>query len=108
MMVADVRARVGYDDSVAGFGVHGAGGTLGAILTGVFASRAINPIFKDAHGNILPSGAMEGNIHQMTNQLIGVAIAWALAAAGTVGILKVVDPLVGLRGSKIPELPGPD
>ncbi len=108
MMVAHVKARFGYDDSLDAFGVHGAGGTLGAILTGVFASRAINPIFKDAHGNILPSGAMEGNIHQMTNQLIGVAIAWALAAAGTVVILKVVDALVGLRVSKIHELQGLD
>ena len=50
------QSKFGYDDSLDAFGVHGAGGTLGAILTGVFASRAINPIFKDAHGNALPVG----------------------------------------------------
>ena len=72
-MVAKVKARFGYDDSLDAFGVHGAGGTLGAILTGVFASSAINPIFKDANGNPLPSGMIDGNYHQIWNQLVGVA-----------------------------------
>ncbi len=49
-MVAKVKAKFGYDDSLDAFGVHGAGGTLGALLTGVFAVSAINPIFKDAQG----------------------------------------------------------
>ena len=82
LMVAHVKARFGYDDSLDAFGVHGAGGTIGALLTGVFALRAINPIFKDASGNILPSGALEGNLRQLLYQSIGVLIAWALAAAG--------------------------
>jgi len=47
-MVAKVKAKFGYDDSLEAFGVDGAGGTLGALLTGVFASSAVNPIFKDA------------------------------------------------------------
>ena len=51
LMVAKVKVALGYDDSLDAFGVHGAGGTIGALLTGVFASRAINPIFKDAQGN---------------------------------------------------------
>ena len=49
-MVTRVKGKFGYDDSLDAFGVHGAGGTLGAILTGVFAARAINPIFKNAQG----------------------------------------------------------
>src|SRR6516164_5258940 len=62
-MVARVKTRFGYDDSLDAFGVHGAGGTLGAILTGVFATSVVNPIFKDAQGNALPSGLLEGNAH---------------------------------------------
>src|SRR6266849_1967391 len=96
-MVAKVKARFGYDDSLDAFGVHGAGGTLGALLTGVFASRAVNPIFKDAQGNTLASGVLEGNPHQLFNQFVGVLIAWALAIVGTLIILKIVDKLVGLR-----------
>src|SRR6476620_8618850 len=74
LMVAQVKSHFGYDDSLDAFGVHGAGGTVGALLTGVFASSAINPIFKDASGHVLPSGALEGNAHQFVNQAIGVAI----------------------------------
>ena len=82
-MVAKVKARFGYDDSLDAFGVHGAGGTIGALLTGVFATSVINPIFKDAKGNALPSGLLEGNAHQLLNQLVGVVIAWVLAIVGT-------------------------
>src|SRR5216684_1209391 len=60
LMVALVKNRFGYDDSLDAFGVHGAGGTLGAILTGVFATRAINPIFKDSAGRELPVGLADG------------------------------------------------
>jgi Amt family ammonium transporter len=108
MMVARVKARFGYDDSLDAFGVHGAGGTLGALLTGVFASSAINPIFKDAKGVTLPSGALEGNTHQLLNQFIGVAIAWILAIVGTLIILKIVDVVVGLRVSEDHEVQGLD
>lgn len=55
LMVTEVKKRLGYDDSLEVFGVHGTGGTIGAILTGVFATNAINPIFKDAAGNPLPA-----------------------------------------------------
>src|ERR1700733_14973737 len=68
-MVAKVKSVFGYDDSLDAFGVHGAGGTLGALLTGVFASSAVNPIFKDAQGNTLASGWIDGNGHQILNQL---------------------------------------
>jgi Amt family ammonium transporter len=107
-MVAKVKARLGYDDSLDAFGVHGAGGTLGALLTGVFASSSVNPIFKDPQGNPLPSGVLEGNGHQFLNQFMGVAIAWLLAIVGTLVILKIVDVTVGLRVSEEHEIQGLD
>ena len=107
-MVSRVKARLGYDDSLDAFGVHGVGGTIGALLTGVFAASAVNPIFKDAQGNPLASGFLEGNYGQLLNQFVGVAIAWGLAAVGTVVILKVVDLTVGLRVSSDHEIQGLD
>jgi Amt family ammonium transporter len=107
-MVAKVKALFGYDDTLDAFGVHGAGGTIGALLTGVFASSAVNPIFKDVKGNTLGSGMIDGNFHQLLNQFIGVAIAWVLAAASTLVILKLVDMLVGLRVSEEHEIQGLD
>jgi len=107
-MVAKVKAKFGYDDSLDAFGVHGAGGTIGALLTGVFAVSAVNPIFKDAQGRTLAAGLIEGNGHQMLNQLVGVLIAWALAIVGTLIILKIVDVSVGLRVSKEEEIEGLD
>ena len=107
-MVAKVKARFGYDDTLDAFGVHGAGGTAGALLTGIFASSAINPIFKDAHGNTLASGLLEGNAHQLVNQLIGVVIAWVLAIVGTLVILKLVDSIIGLRVPEDHEIQGLD
>jgi len=107
-MVAKVKARFGYDDSLDAFGVHGAGGTLGALLTGIFAVSVVNPIFKDAHGNTLASGLFEGNPHQLLNQLIGVLIAWSLAIVGTLAILKIVDITIGLRVSEEQEVQGLD
>jgi len=108
LMVARVKMRFGYDDSLDAFGVHGAGGTLGALLTGIFASSAVNPIFKDSGGNTLASGLLEGNAHQLLNQFVGVAIAWLLAAAGTLAILKIVDLAVGLRVPEDHEIQGLD
>jgi len=107
-MVAKVKAVFGYDDSLDAFGVHGAGGTLGALLTGFFASSAVNPILKDARGNTLPSGVLEGNAHQLVNQFVGVAISWALAIVGTLAILKLVDVTIGLRVSEEAEIEGLD
>jgi Amt family ammonium transporter len=107
-MVANVKARFGYDDSLDAFGVHGAGGTLGALLTGVFAVSAVNPIFKDAQAHTVASGLLEGNAHQLLNQLVGIAIAWGLAIVGTLAILKLVDLTIGLRISEEEELQGLD
>jgi len=107
-MVAKVKAVFGYDDSLDAFGVHGAGGTIGALLTGVFAVSAVNPVFKDSAGNPTAVGLIEGNAHQLLNQLVGVAIAWILAAVGTLIILKVVDVTVGLRVAPEHEIQGLD
>ncbi len=107
-MVVKVKQWFGYDDSLDAFGVHGAGGTLGAILTGVFATRAINPIFKDAGGNPLPVGWLDGNWMQVPRQLGGVAIAWTISIVGTLVLLKIVDLLVGLRVDEAQEAEGLD
>ncbi|NYF90113.1 ammonium transporter [Tunturiibacter empetritectus] len=104
LMVVKVKAAFGYDDSLDAFGVHGAGGTMGAILTGVFANSVINPIF----GAGKATGLLEGNAHQLLNQLVGVAIAWALSIVGTLVILFIVDKLIGLRVSEDDEREGLD
>jgi Amt family ammonium transporter len=108
LMVALVRPRFGYDDSLDAFGVHGAGGTLGALLTGVFAMAVINPVFHDAQGNALPLGVLDGNGRQVLNQLVAVLISWSLAILGTLVVLKVTDLLVGVRVSNEQELQGLD
>jgi Amt family ammonium transporter len=107
-MVTKVKSRFSYDDSLDAFGVHGAGGTIGALLTGIFAKSIINPIFKDPSGKVLPSGVLEGNAHQLLNQAVGVVIAWALAIVGTLVILKFVDMVIGLRVSEDQETQGLD
>jgi Amt family ammonium transporter len=104
LMVVKVKAAFGYDDSLDAFGVHGAGGTLGAILTGLFANSAINPIF----GAGKATGLFEGNAHQLLNQLVGVAIAWSLSIVGTLVILFIVDKSIGLRVSEDDEREGLD
>ena len=106
-MVAKVKAKFKYDDSLDAFGVHGAGGTIGALLTGVFASSAVNPIFHNASG-VLPSGVFEGNFRQLFNQFVGVVIAWVLAIVGTLILLKIVDATIGLRVSVEHEVQGLD
>ena len=107
-MVAIVKSKFGYDDSLDAFGVHGAGGTLGALLTGIFATSVVNPIFKDSQGNVLPSGLIEGNAHQLLNQFVGVGISWVLAIVGTLAILKLVDSTIGLRVPEEEEVQGLD
>src|SRR6202522_3918992 len=103
-MVVAVKAKFGYDDSLDAFGVHGAGGTLGAILTGVFATSLINPIY----GAGVPTGAIEGHWSQVLNQLAGVAIAWGISIVGTLILLFVVDKIMGLRLSLEHEAAGLD
>ncbi len=108
-MVFKVKAVFGYDDSLDAFGVHGAGGTVGAILTGLLAAAVINPAFgKDAAGNALPTGAIDGHWAQVGNQLIAVVISWVIAGVGTLILLFVVDKIMGLRVSPEQENEGLD
>jgi ammonium transporter, Amt family len=107
-MVTTVKRKFGYDDSLDAFGVHGAGGTLGAILTGVFATNAVNNGLKDGSGNPLPLGLVDGHAGQIFNQFIGTCIAWVLAIVGTLVILKICDVLVGLRVTSEEEIQGLD
>jgi len=108
LMVSSVKHKFGYDDSLDAFGVHGIGGTVGALLTGVFAASVINPVFKDSSGHVLPSGLIDGHPGQIVNQLIAVVIAWALAAIVTFILLKIVDLIVGVRVDVEHEIQGLD
>jgi Amt family ammonium transporter len=107
-MVTAVKSKFGYDDTLDAFGVHGAGGTIGALLTGVFATNLVNDGLKDSAGKVLPLGMVDGNGGQVLNQAIGVLISWALAIVGTLIILKICDALLGVRVSAEQELEGLD
>ena len=106
--VTEVKKLFGYDDSLDVFGVHGTGGIVGALLTGVFATSAVNPIFKDAAGGALPVGLVDGNGAQVLNQLAAVGVTIAVALAGSLVILKLVDLFIGLRVSESAEVAGLD
>jgi Amt family ammonium transporter len=107
-MVTLVKQRFGYDDALDAFGVHGAGGTLGALLTGVFATSAVNDALKDASGHPVALGWVDGHAWQVVNQLAGTAIACVLAVVGTLVILKICDVTVGLRVGREQEVEGLD
>ena len=85
-----IKNRLGYDDALDVFGVHGVGGTIGAILTGVFATQAIT-------GAADPVGLIDGNAGQVVTQLLGVVTTIVFVGVSTAIILKVVDLIVGLR-----------
>jgi ammonium transporter, Amt family len=104
LMVTKVKALFGYDDALDAFGVHGAGGTIGALLTGIFAQAVVNPIFGDGK----PVGARDGHWGQVGDQLIGVLFAWGFALIGTIVILKITDLVTGFRVSEDHEVEGLD
>ncbi len=108
LMVTAVKSKFKYDDTLDAFGVHGAGGTIGAMLTGVFATNAVNDSLKDAGGKLLPLGLVDGNPGQVWNQLLGVLISWVLAIVGTLLILKICDVVLKVRVSAEEELEGLD
>ena len=107
-MVVKVKRRFGYDDSLDAFGVHGCGGTLGALLTGIFATNLVNNGLKDAAGRVQPLGLVDGHAMQVLNQAVGCLISWGLAIVGTLIILKICDLVVGVRVSKDEEVEGLD
>lgn len=97
-MVAYVKPKLGYDDSLDAFGVHGIGGIIGAILTGILAAPAIQAY----------TGAAYGNLHQLWIQLIAVSATIIFSGTGTVILFIIVDKLVGLRVSDKHEAIGLD
>jgi Amt family ammonium transporter len=102
-----LKNAFGYDDSLDAFGVHGIGGTLGAILTGVFATRHVaDPVLVSGGGN--PVGLVDGNVSLLIGQLAAVAITWVLAAVVTFILLKILDVTMGLRPSEEEEIQGLD
>src|ERR671924_538658 len=92
--VVNLKARIGYDDSLDVVGVHLVGGIVGALFTGVFASAAVN--------------GFSGGLVQLGRQALAVGATMAFSFAMTLGILKVVDMLVGVRVSEEEELTGLD
>jgi Amt family ammonium transporter len=92
-MVAVAKQKFGYDDSLDAFGVHGVGGTVGAILTGVFATKVI----ADPPDGWAGLGLIDGNAYQVVNQTLGALLTWVLAAVATFVILKICDAIVGVR-----------
>lgn len=94
-----LKHKLGYDDSLDAFGVHGIGGAVGAVLTGVFALSSVNSLGK---------GAIDGNPGQIVTQLEGLAIAGIYCAIATYIILLFVNAVVGLRVSADEEREGLD
>ena len=102
-----LKSAFGYDDSLDAFGVHGVGGTLGAILTGVFATRHVaDPVLVSGGGN--PVGLVDGNSNLLIGQLAAVGITWVLALVATFIILKILDAVMGLRVKESEEIEGLD
>lgn len=98
--VSVAKAKFGYDDSLDAFGVHGVGGTWGALATGLFATTSVNPAGAD--------GLFYGNAAQLGIQFIGVATSWVFAAVMTFIILKLVGMFTTLRASEKDEIQGLD
>ncbi len=103
LMVSKVKKLFGYDDALDAFGVHGIGGTMGAILTGVFATKEVNDL---RMGKAM--GLVDGDAGQVMNQLIAVAISAGLAIVGTLVILKICDVVFGVRVNQADEIEGLD
>jgi ammonium transporter, Amt family len=96
----NLKSKLGYDDSLDVVGVHGVGGTWGALATGLFATKLVN----DAGGD----GLFYGNPKQIWVQLLAVLVTWILGFVMTTVILKVLDAIMGLRVNEQDELAGLD
>jgi Amt family ammonium transporter len=99
IMVAFVKPKLGYDDSLDAFGVHGIGGIIGAILTGLLATPAVQAAY---------SGAFYGNVHQLLIQLIAVISTIAYSGIGTFILFKITEKVVGIRVTSKQESVGLD
>lgn len=98
--VAVMKTKLGYDDSLDAFGVHGIGGTWGALAAGIWATTVVNP----AGANGLYFG--EGSL--FTAQVISIIVAYLLGSIGTYIIYKIVNGITGFRVTKIEEISGLD
>ena len=96
-----LKNSFGYDDSLDAFGIHGMGGTLGAILTGVFATSVVT-------GDPNSTGIFDGNSGQMMIQIVSVVAAVGFSAVGTLILVKLLDAVMGLRVSEDQEVQGLD
>ncbi|MBC7851996.1 MAG: ammonium transporter, partial [Pirellulaceae bacterium] len=102
-----LKSAFGYDDSLDAFGVHGVGGTLGAILTGVFATKHVcDPVLVSANGHNV--GLIDGEVRVFIGQLVAVVVTWVFAGVVTFVLLKILDATLGLRVKKDEELQGLD
>ncbi len=99
-LAVNLKSKFGYDDSLDVVGVHGVGGTWGAIATGLFASKAINSAGND--------GLFFGNSSLLMNQLISIGAAWVYSFVITLIILKALDAIMGLRVEDQEEFVGLD
>jgi ammonium transporter, Amt family len=107
-MVAVVKNRLKYDDSLDAFGVHGIGGLTGCLLTGIFATKAINDALKLPNGQPAPLGLVDGNPQQILNQAIGAVIGIAFGVIGTLICLTVTGWVTKIRMSQQEEAEGMD
>ncbi len=98
--VAIIKGKLGYDDSLDAFGVHGVGGTIGTIATGLFAEKVVNAAGSD--------GLLFGNAHQLGVQVLSLLVTVAFAAVMTFVIYKIVDAFIGMRVEEHNEIVGLD
>lgn len=98
--VAYLKPALGYDDTLDAFGVHGIGGIWGALMTGVFATKAVNSAGAD--------GLLYGNVHQFVVQIEAIAVTVVISLVGSYLILKVLDLIMGVRVSVKEEVLGLD
>ena len=99
--VTTMKSKLGYDDSLDAFGVHGIGGTVGAILTGVFATQQVT-------GATEPLGAIDGHGGAIVGQLVSVIVTVVYAAVVSYVLLKILDKVMGLRVDEESETRGLD
>jgi Amt family ammonium transporter len=100
LAVAIIKGKLGYDDSLDAFGVHGVGGAVGTLATGLFAEKAVNAAGAD--------GLLFGNAHQFGVQALSLVVTIAFAALMTFVIFKLVDALIGMRVEEHHEIVGLD
>jgi Amt family ammonium transporter len=96
-----LKNAFGYDDALDAFGVHGVGGAIGALLTGVFATLAVK-------GGDAPVGLIDGNASQVTTQILGILVTTGYVAAATAILFLIVDRTIGMRVSEDVERDGLD